>query len=372
MAQAEKNMAFAPSMTTFPDVALLFRSLSMNHNYRFSFGPWNIHEGADPFGPPVRSPIPTTDKLAQYKKLGFDGVQFHDDDAVADIENKTPAQIESETKQMRKRLDDLDLTAEIVAPRLWEDPRGIDGGFTANDPQIRRWAIDRAKRCADIARILGTDLLVLWLAREGTYIRESKNALDAHKHLIDAVNAVLEHDSAIRIAIEPKPNEPMDHAYIPTIGHALALAHQTADPQRVGGLIESAHAILAGLDPSDEMAFALQAGKLWSVHLNDQNGLKFDQDKSFGSVDLRRAYNQVRVLEQAGYAAAGGFVGLDVKAMRTQKADAATRHLSNSRAIFLALLEKVRTFDHNIERQCLANRDYESLDLAVMEHLLKG
>ena len=26
-------------------------------NYRFSFGPWNIHEGADPFGPPVRPSV---------------------------------------------------------------------------------------------------------------------------------------------------------------------------------------------------------------------------------------------------------------------------------------------------------------------------
>lgn len=119
----------------------------------------------------------------------------------------------------------------------------------------------------------------------------------------------------MEIAIEPKPNEPMDHTYIPTVGHALALAHQTVAPARVGGLIETAHALLAGLDPSDEMAFALAAGKLWSVHLNDQNGLKFDQDKSFGAANLRGAFNQVRVLELANYPATGRFIGLDVKAM---------------------------------------------------------
>ena len=26
----------------------------MQGKFRFSFGPWNIHEGADPFGPEVR------------------------------------------------------------------------------------------------------------------------------------------------------------------------------------------------------------------------------------------------------------------------------------------------------------------------------
>jgi xylose isomerase len=46
--------------------------------YRFSFGPWNIHEGADPFGPTVRRPVAFARKLEVYKKLGFDGVQFHE------------------------------------------------------------------------------------------------------------------------------------------------------------------------------------------------------------------------------------------------------------------------------------------------------
>src|SRR5262249_36584356 len=80
----------------------------------------------------------------------------------------------------------------------------------------------------------------------------------------------------------------------------------------------SAHALLAGLDPADEMAFALAHGKLASVHLNDQNGLKYDQDKNFGASNLRTAFNQVRVLEEAGYGRNGEFIGLDVKAMRTQ------------------------------------------------------
>ena len=247
-------------------------------------------------------------------------------------------------------LDGEGLVAEFVAPRLWEDPRGIDGGFTANDATARKWAIDRTKRTIDIATALGTKLIVLWLAREGTYIRESKNAIQAYQYQVDAINQMLEHNPEIHIAIEPKPNEPMDHAYVPTIGHALAIAYQTIDPRRVGGLIETAHALLAGLDPSDEMAFALSMGKLWSVHLNDQNGLKFDQDKSFGAVDLRGAYNQVRVLELAGYPQTGRFVGLDVKAMRTQKAEVAERHLANSKAVFLRLVEKVRTFPKDVER----------------------
>ncbi len=87
----------------------------------------------------------------------------------------------------------------------------------------------------------------------------------------------------------------MDSAIIPSIGHAIGLSYLTADPSRVGGLIETAHSILAGFDPSDDMGYALAHNKLWSVHLNDQGELKFDEDKSFGCANLRRAFNQVLI-----------------------------------------------------------------------------
>lgn len=344
----------------------------MAGQFTFTFGPWNIHEGADPFGPTVRQTISFNEKLSMYKDLGFDGVQFHDDDAVPNLNELSPERIIAEAGEVKQTLDDHGLVAEFVAPRLWEDPRTIDGGYTANDPEMRKYALERSRRAIDIANALGTDLIVLWLAREGTYLREAKDSKVAVERIVAAINDMLEYDPNVRLAIEPKPNEPMDQAYIPTTGHALALAHLTMDPSRVGVNIESAHALLAGLDPSDEMGFALAHDKLWTVHLNDQNGLKFDQDKSFGSVDLRRAFNQVRLLDQHDYGQRGEMVGLDVKAMRTQKEEVATKHLTNSRTIFLKLLEISRSLDEERMAALIAERDYEELDLYIMEKLLGG
>ena len=76
------------------------------------------------------------------------------------------------------------------------------------------------------------------------------------------------------------------------------------------------------------------------------------------------------MLELADYAGTGRYAGLDVKAMRTQKADVAHKHLANSRAVFLELVDKVRTFPKDIESQCVADPDYEALELAVLEHLM--
>jgi xylose isomerase len=222
----------------------------------------------------------------------------------------------------------------------------------------------------DIAQMIGTKDIVWWPAREGTYIRESKNPIDSFNYMLEYANALLEYDKNIRILGEMKPNEPMDLMYLPSTGHFLALAYKTLDPSRVGILIESAHAILLGLDPSDEMAYALWHDKLWSVHLNDQNGLKYDQDKAFGTVDLRRAFNQVYVLEQAGYGADGAWVGLDVKAMRTQKHDVSWRHLENSREIFLHLVEVARRVDPQEVQAYRDSRDYEALELLIVKQLM--
>ena len=344
--------------------------MAKKSSYKFCFGPWNISEGQDPYGPTTRPAQSFDWKLNALKKLGFDAMMFHDDDAVPDIDTKSEAQIRKETRQLRKRLDDAGIAAEMVAPRLWFAPQTIDGAYTSNSKKDRQYAIDRSKRTIDIAKILGTDLIVLWLAREGTYIRESKNARQCVDYLVEALDAMLAHDKKARLCIEPKPNEPMDHAYIPTIGHALAIAQLTRDPKRVGCLIESAHAILAGLDPSDEIDFAMSFDKLWSLHLNDQNGLKFDQDKPFGSANLRVAFNQVRVLERNGYGKNGEYICFDVHPFRTTKPEHWLIHLDNSRRTFLKLVEKARSFDEKSARQLIADRNYQDLDQLVIEHLL--
>ena len=336
-------------------------------NYRFSFGPWNISTGADPFGPPVRKEVPTAKKFREYKQLGFDYVQLHDDDVVPS--DWGAAETARGVAKVKKLFDDEGIKPEFIAPRLWEDPRTIDGAYTSNSAKDRKYARDRTRRAIDIANMLGVDLIVLWPAREGTYIREAKDASAAVGRLVEAIDDMLAYDPKIRIVGEMKPNEPMDQAYCPSVGHFMALTYRTSDPSRVGVLIESAHSILAGLDPADDMAYALWHGKLWGVHLNDQNGLKYDQDKTFGAVDLRRAFNQVWVLDRAKYYDIG-VVGLDVKAMRTTKQADDKVHLANSLRMFNHLLSLVRSLDTAQVEALRQSRDYEGLEMYVLAHLL--
>lgn len=340
--------------------------------FKFSVGPWNVHEGADAFGPDVRSAVSFEEKLAKFAEIGISAVQFHDDDAVPDINNLTADEIKAEAKKVRIMLGKYGLAAEFVAPRLWMDPHTADGGFTSNSAEDREFAMWRAYRSIDIANELGCDKIVLWLAREGTLCAESKNPVEGVRRLIDSVNKMLSYDKNIKVLIEPKPNEPIDRSFCPTVGHVMGLSAATIDPPRVGTVLESAHAILAGLDPAIEMAFALSFGKLGSVHLNDQNGMKYDQDKSFGAENLRSAFNQIKVLVENNYGSNGEYVGLDVKVMRTQRDNDRYRHIINSMKTVLLLEDKIKKFDYVYQAKCVAERNYEALEGYVTELLLKG
>ena len=338
--------------------------------FKFSVGPWNVHSGADSYGPAVRDEIPFEEKIKKFKEMGFDAIQFHDDDAVPNFNDLSDAEIIEEAKKVKALLDKYGLVAEFVAPRLWMDPHTTDGGFTSNSAEDREFAMWRAYRSIDIANALGCDKIVLWLAREGTLCYESKSPVESTKKLIDAINKMLEYDKNIKVMIETKPNEPIDRSVCPTLGHAMAISAATIDPNRVGGLLESAHAMLAGLDPTSEIGFAMAMGKLWGVHLNDQNGMKFDQDKSFGVENLRAAFNQVKVLLENGFGQNGEYVGLDVKVMRTEKQEGSYQHLENSLKIFKMLEKKAEKFDYEYQKKCVEERDYEKLELYVMELLM--
>ena len=337
---------------------------------KFSVGPWNIHPGADSFGPATRDEISFEEKVKKFSQLGFSAVQFHDDDAVPNMNELTDEQIKQEARKVKEILTRHGMAAEFVAPRLWMDPRTIDGGYMSMSQEDHEYALWRSYRSCDIARELDTDMIVLWLAREGTLCAESKSPVWATKRLIESINKILEYDKGIRVVIEPKPNEPIDRSICGTMGHAMAISAATVDPSRVGGLVESAHAILAGLDPSHEMGFALALGKLWSVHLNDQNSIKFDQDKSFGVENLRQAFNTVKLLLENDFCANGEYIGLDVKAMRTTRENDRFKHLENSLRIVRALEDKVKRFDYDFQKKCVENRDFEALEMYVMDLLM--
>ena len=56
--------------------------------------------------------------------------------------------------------------------------------------------------------------------------------------------------------------------------------------------------------------------------------------------------------------------------MRTTRDEDGYRHLENSMKIFRALEEKVGRFDYDFQKKCVENRDFEALEMYVMNLLM--
>ena len=73
--------------------------------FKFSVGPWNVHAGADSYGPATRNEIDLETKFAKFAEIGFSAIQFHDDDAVPDMNNMTDEEIKEYARGVKKLLD---------------------------------------------------------------------------------------------------------------------------------------------------------------------------------------------------------------------------------------------------------------------------
>jgi xylose isomerase len=248
-----------------------------------------------------------------------------------------------------KALADTGMGAEMVTTNLFGHPIFKDGGFTANDRAVRRYALAKVLRNIDLAAELGARTYVLWGGREGAESGAAKDvsaALDRYREAINVLcRYVREQGYDIRFALEPKPNEPRGDILLPTVGHALAFIGALDEPDRVGLNPEVGHEEMAGLNYAHGIAQALWHGKLVHIDLNGQHGPRFDQDLRFGAGNLRGAFWTVDVLEGAGTGSRyDGYVHFDYKPPRTEDMDGVWESARACMRNFLILREKVRSF----------------------------
>jgi xylose isomerase len=287
---------------------------------RFTFGLWTVGwQGRDPFGDATRPALDPVESVTRLAELGAYGVTFHDDDLIPF--GSRESEREAHVKRFRQALDTTGMKVPMATTNLFTHPVFKDGGFTANDRDVRRYALRKTMRNIDLAVELGAETYVAWGGREGSESGAAKDirvALDRMKEAFDLLaDYVLTQGYALRFAIEPKPNEPRGDILLPTIGHALAFIERLEHPELVGVNPEVGHEQMAGLNFAHGVAQALWAGKLFHIDLNGQTGIKYDQDLRFGAGDVRQAFWLVDLLESAGYRGPRHF---DFKPPRTEDA----------------------------------------------------
>jgi len=328
-------------------------NFSPKPEYKFTFGLWTVGStGRDPFGGPVREPKTPAELVRLLGEVGAYGVNFHDNDLIPI--DATPAEADRIKKEFRKALDETGLKVPMATTNLFSDPVFKDGAFTANDPRVRAFALQKTMNAIDLGVEFGAKVYVFWGGREGTETDASKNPVDAIKRNREAMNFlceyVLDKKYDLKLALEAKPNEPRADIYNPTTGHMLAFIATLDHSEMVGVNPEVAHEQMAGLNFMHGVAQAWEAGKLFHIDLNDQYPGRYDQDLRFGSRDLKAAFFLVKFLEDVGYQGSRHF---DAHAYRTEDYEGVKDFARGCMRTYLILKEKAAQFNADKEIQAL-------------------
>jgi xylose isomerase len=314
---------------------------------KFAFGLWTVgNRGRDAFGEAVRPKLDIVPMLKGLADLGVYGVSFHDDDMMTF--GAPESERRAELDLFKKTLDETGLVCSMATTNLFYHPIFKDGAFTSNDPQVRRFAIQKAMRNIDVAAELGAPTYVFWGGREGVETAASKDTRDALSRYAEAVDFlagyVKDKSYQIRFALEPKPNEPRGDIFLPTVGHALAFISTLDNHEMVGLNPEVAHETMSGLSFYQGVAQTLWQDKLFHIDLNDQRIGRFDQDFRFGSEGIKDHFVLVRLLENSGYS---GVKHFDAHAYRTEDTAGVWDFARGCIRNYLALAAKAREFDQD-------------------------
>lgn len=321
--------------------------------HKFTFGLWTVGStGRDPFGGPVREPKSPVELVHLLAEVGAYGVNFHDNDLVP--VDATPAEQDRIVQDFKAALEETGLVVPMATTNLFTDPAFKDGAFTANDPKVRAYAIQKTMNAIDLGAELGAGVYVFWGGREGTETDAGKNPVDAIKRSREAMNFLCEYvidkKYDLKFALEAKPNEPRADIYNPTTGHMLAFIETLDHPEMVGVNPEVAHEHMAGLNFTHGVAQAWEAGKLFHIDLNDQYPGRYDQDLRFGSRDLKAAFFLVKFLEGVGYDGSRHF---DAHAYRTEDYEGVKDFARGCMRTYLVLREKAAQWNADAEIQAL-------------------
>jgi xylose isomerase len=317
---------------------------------RFSFGLWTVGwQARDPFGDATRPPMDPVHAVDRLAELGAYGVSFHDDDLIPF--GSDDAARDKAVQRFRAALDETGLIVPMATTNLFTHPVFKEGAFTANDREVRRYAIRKAVRNIDLAAELGARTYVCWGGREGAESGAAKDVRAALDRYAEAMNIlcayVVERGYDLRFALEPKPNEPRGDILLPTVGHGLAFIERLERPEMVGLNPEVGHEEMAGLNFAHGVAQALWAGKLFHIDLNGQHGPKYDQDLRFGSGDVKGAFFLVDLLESPGPDGRPAYDGprhFDFKPPRTEDEAGVWESAAGCMRNYLILKERAAAF----------------------------
>ena len=205
-------------------------------------------------------------------------------------------------RDISEKLSELGLELNGFAMRYYGNPAYKIGAFTNPDEKVRREAIDLTKRGLDSLAQMGGNLMTLWMGQDGFDYSFQVDYDRIWNHTIEAIREIADHNRAIDISIEYKPNEPRSFSLMPDVATTL-LAIKDIERKNTGVTLDFAHVLYADEMPAFAATLIHRHSRLLGVHINDGYG-KRDDGLMVGSVHPQQTIEMLYVLDQIGYEAA--------------------------------------------------------------------
>lgn len=169
-----------------------------------------------------------------------------------------------------------------LAMRYYSDPGFRLGAFTNPDPATRRAAIDLTRRGLDALAEMGGKVMTLWLGQDGVDYSFQGDYARMWEDTVAAIAEVADHNPALDISVEYKPNEPRAFALLPDMATTLLALDEVGRPN-TGVTLDFCHLLFAGEIPARSARLAARRTRILGLHLNDGYG-KRDDGLMVGSV----------------------------------------------------------------------------------------
>ena len=200
---------------------------------------------------------------------------------------------------LKSLLSDSGYGVSSVNVRSRRTGKWLRGSFTSPHAMERAEVVDDFKRATDLALEVGSSRISTCPLNDGHDYPFETNYLDAYRFAEETFDAICAHNRDVRLSIEYKWNDPRTRCLLASAGETLAFC-QSVGADNLGVTLDIGHALLAGERPAQSVAMLARAGKLFYVHLND-NDRNWDWDMLPGAYNTLEFVEFFYYLREVGY-----------------------------------------------------------------------